>query len=86
MFVKLLVLLFSNVFASFSVLLCCRSWVLKSGSKGGIKQGRELAPISAIEHICTKGQGASDQPRSWSSVMSAKYYIFGPLNLYFLNP
>jgi hypothetical protein len=43
MFVKLLVLLFSNVFISFSVLLCCRSLVSKYGLKG------DLVPVIAID-------------------------------------
>jgi hypothetical protein len=35
MFVKLLVLLFANVFVSLFVLLCCRSLASKHGLKGG---------------------------------------------------
>jgi hypothetical protein len=45
MFVKLLVLLFSNVFISFSVLLCCRSLASKYGLKG------DLVPVIAIDRI-----------------------------------
>jgi hypothetical protein len=41
MFVKLLTLLFFNVFVSFSVLLCCRSLIEKCGLK---------VPVSAIKH------------------------------------
>jgi hypothetical protein len=51
MFVKLLVLLFSNVFVSFSVLMCCRSLMEKCGLKGGINQKEDLVPISALEHM-----------------------------------
>ena len=38
MFVKLLALLFSNVFVSFNILLCCRSLASKCGLKGENKQ------------------------------------------------
>jgi hypothetical protein len=38
MFVKLLAFLFSNVFVSFSVLLCCRSLASKWSLKGGNEQ------------------------------------------------
>jgi hypothetical protein len=51
MFVKLLVLLFSNVYVSFSVLMCCRSLTKKCGLKGGINQKEDLVPISALEHM-----------------------------------
>ena len=62
MFVKLLVLLFYNVFASFSVLLCCRFYVWKCGLKGGIEQGRELAPVSVIERTVPAIERSPHQP------------------------
>jgi hypothetical protein len=59
MFVKLLVLLFSKIFVSFSVLLCCRSLASKCGLKGGKNQKKDPVPASvlkcidtAIEHTC----------------------------------
>jgi hypothetical protein len=51
MFVKLLTLLFSNVFVSFNILLYHRSLPLKCGLKGGINQKEDLVPVSALE--CT---------------------------------
>ena len=49
MFVKLLVLLFYNVFVSFSVLVCSRSLTEKCGLRVEISKG---VPVSAIE--CTE--------------------------------
>ena len=49
MFVKLLVLLISNIFVSFSVLVCYRSLARKCGLKGGIKQRANLVPVSPLE-------------------------------------
>jgi hypothetical protein len=49
MFVKLLVLLFSNVFVSFSVLMCYKSLTKKCGLNGGINQKEDLVPVSALE-------------------------------------
>jgi hypothetical protein len=46
MFVKLLILLFSNVFVSFTVLVCYGMLNRKCGLKG------ELGPVSAID--CTR--------------------------------
>jgi hypothetical protein len=49
MFVKILTLLFSNIYFSFSVLLCCRSLVSKCDLKGGIGQNAHLVPANALE-------------------------------------
>jgi hypothetical protein len=51
MFVKLIALLISNVYISFSVLLCCISLALKCGLKGRIGQNEDPVPASAIECI-----------------------------------
>ena len=62
MFVKLLALLISNVFVSFSVLLCCKSLASKYGLKGGIDQNAHLVSASALERTrydqahCTQAQ------------------------------
>ena len=73
MFVKLLALLISNVFVSFSVLMCCRSLAWKCGLKDGIEQRTNLVLISAlertcdrarrdkIERACTRAQGTRDR-------------------------
>ena len=53
MFVKLLVFFFSYVFVSSSVLLCCRSLKWKCGLKGGIKQNKDVVPISALDRTRT---------------------------------
>ena len=50
MFVKLLVLLISNVFVSFSVLVWCRSLAQKCGLQGGSEQRTNLALVSVLEH------------------------------------
>jgi hypothetical protein len=44
MFVKLLALLISNVFVSFSVLFCCKSLASKCGLKGGKEQENQTGP------------------------------------------
>ena len=49
MVIKLLALLISNVFDSFSVLLCCRSLAQWCDLKGGIEQRTNLVPVSALE-------------------------------------
>jgi hypothetical protein len=49
MFVKLIALLISNVYISFSVLLCCMSLALKCGLKGRIGQNEDPVPASALE-------------------------------------
>ena len=43
MFVKLLTLLFSNIFVSFSVYLCYRSFIIKCSLKG------KLVPVSVLD-------------------------------------
>ena len=48
MFVKLLVLLFSNVFISFSVLVCSSSLTEKCGLRVEISIG---VPVNVIEHM-----------------------------------
>ena len=53
MFVNLLILLFSYVFISFSVLLCCKSLTRKCSLKGGIKQKEDVVPISALNRTRT---------------------------------
>ena len=49
MFVKLLTLLISNIFISFSVLVCCRSLARRCGLKGGIEQRTNLVPVSVLK-------------------------------------
>ena len=49
MFVKLLVLLFSNVLFSFSVLVFCRSLAQKCCLKGRIEQRTNLVLVSVLE-------------------------------------
>ena len=49
MFVKLLALLISNVFVSFSALVCYRSLARRCGLNGGIEQRTNLIPGSALE-------------------------------------
>ena len=61
MFVKLLVLLFSYVFVSFSVLLCCKYLAWKCGLKGGIKQKEDVVPVSALNRTGTAIKHTSDQ-------------------------
>ena len=48
MFAKLLALLLSNVFVSFSVLLYCRSLASKCDLKGENKQWKKLVHVSVI--------------------------------------
>jgi hypothetical protein len=71
-FVKLLAL-FSNVFASFSVFLCCSSLPSICGLKGGIKQSVHKMPASAIEpskedrahlHMSMQSQDRAQEPQS----------------------
>ena len=50
MFVRLLVLLISNVFVSFSGLVCCRSLHSNYSLKGGIEQRTNMVPVSVLEH------------------------------------
>ena len=42
-------LLISNVFVNFSVLVCCRLLARKYGLKGGIEQRTNLVPVSALK-------------------------------------
>jgi hypothetical protein len=57
MFVKLLVLLFSNVFVSFSVLVCSRSFNKKCSLKVLVSA---IEPKhDAIEHICAQAHEAA---------------------------
>ena len=71
MFVKLLVILFSYVFVSFSVLLCCKTLTWKYGLKGVIKQKENVVLVSvldrtrtAIERAKTESSALALKPRS----------------------
>ena len=68
MFVKLLALLISNIFVSFSVLVCCRSLARIYGLKDGIEQRTNMVPVSALE-----GKGAAlEREDTRSSVPTLK--------------
>ena len=56
MFVKLLVMLISNVLVSFSVLVCCKSLAWKYGLKGEIEQRTNLVSVSALERTCDQAR------------------------------
>ena len=63
MFVKLLALLISKVFVSFSILVCCRSLARRCGLKGGIEQRINLGSISALERKGVAIERTCDQAR-----------------------
>jgi hypothetical protein len=70
MFVRLLVVLISNVLCYFSVLVCCRSLVRIVVQRGGIKQSGSLAPISVINRTwCDRAH--CDRTQAMSVVKSS---------------
>ena len=57
MFVRLLVMLISNVLCCFSVLVCCRSLVQFVAQRGEIKQSLNLGPYQCDRAQCARAQG-----------------------------
>ena len=81
MFIKLLVLLISNVFTCFSVLLCCRSLTSKSCTRW--KEARspclcDWAHRLMIRHTCDQAYGpglSTPQSSAWAAIKRIHVYL-----------